>query len=156
MSVPALLAQLEACVQEELGAQGRTIALLESQERALLAGSTEGLATCAEACRAELATVPARARRRAEVLAGLGAAWQVDGAALTLSSVVRRAGDAGRRLERQRDELRRAVAKVARSSRRLAAAARMHQALVAEVLDTLLEEGRRAGSPGGGLVDASA
>ena len=164
-----LLRQLEAYVQEEIGAQARMLALLDAQEQAILAAEPRALLERTRAVEAELAHSAGRAQRRALLLDELAALWKLGRGALTLGSVVERCGSAAERLDRQRSELRAAAAKVTRKARRLGAAARTHQRLTCEALELLLAGGEPGSSPrslssafprslreGGVLVDAEA
>lgn len=155
--VRALLRQLEGCVQEEIGAQGRAAARLEAQAEALRSGEAATLMESTVDVERELAAAPARAERRAALVRALATAWGVDPKSLRLSSIVLRAGEEGRRLERLRADLRTATARSARATRRNAMVARLHQRAWGEVLEGALAvvAGDEA-LPGGQLVDAEA
>jgi hypothetical protein len=156
-SVVILLKQLEAYVQEEIGAQGRTLALLGAQDEALRSGEPHKVAASTEALEREMRSAPSRARRRGELLAGFAALWNLAPHTLTLSSIVDRSGDQGERLGRQRDELRAVVAKISRQARRNSTAARFHERFASEVLHVLLAvDGSKSIEAGGVLVDAQA
>jgi hypothetical protein len=156
-SIPLLLRQLEAYVQEEIGAQGRTLVLLAAQEEALRTGEPRKIAAATLHLEHELQSIPARTRRRTQLLDGLARTWNAAAGALTLSSVVERAAGEGERLGRQRTELRELVAKVTRQTRRIAATARFHGRFTTEVLQTLLAiDGAAPIEAGGVLVDAEA
>jgi len=155
--VRATLRQLEGCVQEEIGAQGRAAERLEAQAEALRTGDPAALAASTLELERELAAAPARAERRAALVRALAARWSVDPRSLRLSSIALRAGDEGRRLERLREDLRGATARAARAMRRNALVARLHQRAWSEVLEGALATvaGDEA-LPGGQLVDAEA
>ena len=156
-SIPQLLRQLEAYVQEEIGAQGRTLVALAAQEEALRTGEPRRIAAATLGLEHELQSIPARLKRRTELLAGLARTWNVAADALTLSSVVERAAGEGERLGRQRTELRQLVAKVTRQTRRIAATARFHGRFTTEVLQALLAvDGAAPIEAGGVLIDAEA
>lgn len=155
--VRATLRQLEGCVQEEIGAQGRAAQRLEEQAAALRRGDAAALCAATAELERELAAAPARAERRAALLRELARAWGVDARSLRLSSIALRAGDEGRRLEKLRGELRQAAAGAARATRRNALVARLHQKTWSEVLEgALCAGGGDQALPGGQLVDAEA
>lgn len=155
--VRGLLRQLEGCVQEEIGAQGRVAERLEAQAAALRTGDPVVLASTTAELERELSGAPARAERRAALVRVLAGSWGVDSRSLRLSSIAMRAGSEGGRLERLRGELRAATARTARTTRRNALVARLHQRAWGEVLEGALAvvAGDEA-LPGGQLVDAEA
>jgi hypothetical protein len=152
-----LLRQLEAHLQEELGAQERLRSLLADQEPALAEGRAPDVVACAARFEAELALARPRTERRRILLAALERAWRMEPGALDLGRIVERAGEDGARLARQRTELRRSVADVQRRARRCARAAAGQSAVLSQALELLV--GARAGSdadPSGCLVDREA
>jgi hypothetical protein len=152
-----LLRHLEAYVQEEIGAQGRTLALLEAQQAAVATSEPESVAKATQAIEDELRTVAARARRRDELLRGFARFWNIDPQSLTFASLIERAGPEGERLRRQRRDLRTTAGRVARRARVVGTAARAHQRLTAEIIETVLaDDERQAAGTGGVLVDAEA
>lgn len=151
------LRQLEAYVQEELGAQGRLIALLEDQERALLSHERTSIEAVSEALHAQFPASAARSRRREELVGLLAQSWGVAANTLTLSSIVTRAGADGERLARQRAELERATRRAQKLARRTAAAARLHSRLSNEIVRACLGVGSEAGAQAAGaMVNAEA
>lgn len=151
------LRQLEAYVQEELGAQGRLITMLEDQERALLSHERSAIESASEALHAQFAASASRSRRREELVGLLAQSWGVAASALTLSSIVARAGPDGERLGRQRAELERATRRAQKLARRTAAAARLHSRLSNEIVRVCLGAGGQVGAPSlGAMVDAEA
>ncbi len=151
------LRQLEAYLQEEIGAQGRLIALLEEQERALLSHSRLAIESASHALQAQFAASSSRSRRREDLVARLAQSWGVAPQSLTLASIAERAGSDGERLARQRSELQRATRKAQRLARRTAAAARLHSRLSNEIVRACL--GADTLSPkvdAGAVVDAEA
>lgn len=154
--VMTLLRQLEAHVQEEIGAQSRVLAALEAQGEALRSHESARIVTATAALDSEIAAQARRTERRNELLASLATAWGLPAGTLTLGSIVQRVGDEGRRLARQRDELAETVGNVARQSRRNGLVARLHQRVTSEVLQAVLvESGSEAVlAEGGALVDA--
>ncbi len=154
--VMTLLRQLEAHVQEEIGAQSRVLAALEAQGEALRSHESARIVTATAALDSEIAAQARRAERRNELLTSLATAWNLPAGTLTLGSIVQRVGDEGRRLARQRDELAETVGNVARQSRRNGLVARLHQRVTSEVLQAVLvESGSEAVlAEGGALVDA--
>lgn len=156
-SATTWLRQLEAYVQEELGAQGRLIALLEDQERALLSHSRPAIESASHALQAQFAASSTRSRRREELVSRIAQVWGVAPQTLTLASIAERAAADGERLARQRAELQRATRKAQRLARRTAAAARLHSRLSNEIVRACL--GADALSPrveAGTVVDAEA
>jgi len=157
MNEDHLLRRLEAYVQEEIGAQGRALEFLEAQEQAIRDGDAERIARCGNAVDAELRRVGERGRRREALLEEFGRLWDVAPKTLTLTSIGERAAQGSQRLARLTADLRKVVAAVTRSSRRLATAARMHRGLVLEVIETVLAgEDELCVAAGGTLVDAEA
>jgi len=154
--VMTLLRQLEAHVQEEIGAQSRVLAALEALREALRSHESARIVTATAALDSEIAAQARRTERRNELLASLATAWGLPAGTLTLGSIVQRVGDEGRRLARQRDELAETVGNVARQSRRNGLVARLHQRVTSEVLQAVLvESGSEAVlAEGGALVDA--
>jgi len=157
MNEDNLLRRLEAYVQEEIGAQRRALEYLEAQEQAIRDGDAARIASCGRSVDVELRKVGERGRRREALLAELGGLWAVAPKTLTLSSICERAAQGSERLARQTADLRKVVAAVTRTSRRLASAARMHRGLTMEVIETVLAgEDELCVASGGTLVDAEA
>lgn len=154
--VMTLLRQLEAHVQEEIGAQSRVLAALEAQGEALRSHESARIVAATSTLDAEIMAQARRTERRNELLSALAAAWSLPTGTLTLGSIVQRVGDEGRRLARQREELAATVGNVARQSRRNGLVARLHQRVTSEVLQAVLvESGDDAVlAEGGALVDA--
>ena len=152
-----LLRHLEAYVQEEIGAQGRTLALLDAQQEAVSSSDPAAIARSTSAIEGELRVVAARARRRDELLKGFARLWQIDVRSLTFASLIERAGPQAERLRRQRHDLRTAAGRVARRARVVGSAARVHQRLTADIIETVLsDEASDTVGSGGVLVDAEA
>lgn len=151
------LRQLEACVQEEHGAQARVLERLKLQATALQGGDQDEIATATRALEGELVGLAARAERRNALMRRLAGLWGVSARALTLSSIAERAGAEGARLVRMRAGLRRVTADVARQSRRNAQTAKLHQRTWNRLFEDVLDElvGSDA-SARGRLVDAEA
>lgn len=161
----ALLTQLEEHVREEIVGQARLCELLGEHERAVIEGRARSIRECGDRLSAELRRVAARAHKRDRILAGLGKAWGVDPATLTLGSIVARRGagtdgPGGERLGRMRAELRAGASRVARGSRRLLLACRAHQRILDEVIHAIQSDGAGAGgdtqTTSGGLVHLEA
>ena len=156
-SATTWLRQLESYVQEELGAQGRLIALLEDQERALLSHSRPAIEAASHALQAQFAASSARARRREELVTRLAQFWGVAPQSLTLASIAERAAGDGERLARQRTDLQRATRMAQRLARRTAAAARPHSRLSSEIVRACLGSDVLAPKvEAGNVVDAEA
>ena len=152
-----LLKHLEAYVQEEIGAQARTVTLLDAQEDAVRASDHVALRRANQALDAELGTVGERARRRGLLLEGFGKLWKLDPSTLTLSSLIERIGPSAERLQRQRSELRELTARSARRARKIGSVARAHHRVTTEILEAVLEDAEGASiEDGGALVNAEA
>ena len=151
-----LMRHLEAYVQEEIGAQGRTLALIDVQEAAVRSADHQAVAKSTRALEGELRGASERARRRGLLMEGFGRLWGVDPSALTLASLIERVGPDADRLQRQRAELRELSGKVARRARRIGLAARAHQRLANEIIEGLLSAQGADVAGGGALVDAEA
>lgn len=135
-----LLIQIEAWAREELGAQRELARALEELERAACGRDARALSAAGERLEERVQAVPARERRRAQLLARLGAELGVAPGTLTLRSLAERArglGLAADGLQALREELREEVARVLRAGRRVAAVARGHRALLDDVLRAL-------------------
>ena len=155
--VITLLRQLEAYVQEEIGAQGRVLAALDRQGEALRSHEPVRILESTRALDLEIEAQARRSGRRAALIEGLATAWGVAPSSLTLGSIVQRIGDEGARLTRQRDELRRATGEVAKQSRRNGMVARFQHKIASDVLQAVLvPEGQGSLDEGGTLVDAEA
>ncbi len=154
--VMTLLRQLEAHVQEEIGAQSRVLAALEAQGEALRSHESARIVAATSTLDAEIMAQARRTERRNELLSALAVAWGLPAATLTLGSIVQRVGDEGRRLARQREELAATVGNVTRQSRRNGLVARLHQRVTSEVLQAVLVESGNSAvlAEGGVLVDA--
>lgn len=163
MKLEALVIQLEAVVQEELNAQARMLELLNAQKSAVALGGSPDVRRAADAIEGALATEPGRGRRRAALLEQLARHFGVRAGTLTLTSIRDRAAAEGvaiDRLDRLRQELRRATADVLRAGRQITAVARYHQGVMEEVMGILCANGAsQAGAKDhdrGRLVDATA
>ena len=154
--VMTLLRQLEAHVQEEIGAQSRVLAALEAQGEALRSHESARIVAATAALDSEIAAQAKRSERRVELLSALAAVWSLPAGTLTLGSIVQRVGDEGRRLARQREELTATVGSVARQSRRNRLVARLHQRVTSDILQAVLVENGSESvlAEGGALVDA--
>ncbi len=151
------LRQLEACLQEELGAQSRWLSLLEAQERALLSHERETILATSTALQAEFSGAAGRTRRRDELVARLASSWNVAPASLTLASIVERAGADGERLRRQRADLERLSGRVQKLARRTGSAARLHSRLSSDIVRACLASSGGADvDAGGAMVNAEA
>ena len=154
------LSQLAAWAKDEAEAQARLLALLNTQEDAVRRGHTLDVRASGEALERELPSGAERERRRSQVIAELARAMRVPAGTLTLSSIAERAEAAGEdvtTLRKQRDELRSNVAAVVRTGRRIAALARYHQDVLADLMQVLSSSGMEDHAPRDGvLVDAEA
>jgi hypothetical protein len=113
-----------------------------------------------EALERELPSGASRERKRTQVIAELARAMRVPSGTLTLSSIAERAEAAGEdvaTLKKQRDELRKNVAAVVKTGRRIAALARYHQDVLSDLMQVLSSSGMEDHAPNdGSLVDAEA
>ncbi len=151
-STDVLLKQLEAQLQEEIGAQARWAALLEEQENALRLGRAPELSSLADELARAIDDSRQRAARRRALVEPLVARLGLASRKSTLRAIVERAGADGERLDRQRKELRGLAARVQRSARRCARAANVQRALLGAALETLLGPRRGAEFPGAGAL----
>jgi hypothetical protein len=150
------LRQLEACLQEELGAQSRWLTLLEAQERALLSHERETILATSSALQAEFSGASGRTRRRDELVGRLAQTWGVAAASLTLASIVERAGAEGERLRRQRGELEKVSRRVQKLARRTGSAARLHSRLSNDIVRACLATSGADVESSGAMVNAEA
>ena len=95
MSQQKLANQLEALLDEELAARGRTTAILNEQIEALQEKDLAAFTGCSERMERELSSNAERGGRRARIVALLAAQWNIAPTALTLSSIGARLGEAG-------------------------------------------------------------
>ena len=160
MKLDRQLQQLAAWAKDESEAQARLLTLLTAQEDAVRRGHTADVRISGEALERELPGGAEREHRRSRVIAELARALRVPAETLTLSSIAERAGAAGAdvtTLRKQRDELRSNVAAVVRTGRRIAALARYHQDVLADLMHVLSSSGMEDHAPqDGALVDAEA
>lgn len=157
MTVRSLVIQTEAWAREELAAQKRLLDVLVAQEQAIAASDTGALVSSGEAVHAELATGPARDRRRRALATALAGHWAVPKDTLTLGVIAERAAGDGldvSSLRKLRGELRELSARVLRRGRRIAALARYHQGFLNELLQLLDRDPE--GRCGATVVDARA
>ncbi len=154
--IQSLLNSLQAWAQEELAGQRRMLAIIERQEQALCANRPDDLAQATAALEPELVAQAERVEKRKRLFAVLGARWNADPAALTLSSILARS-DEQPGLATLRDELRRSTNELLRRNRRFSALAAAHRRLVEELVQALIQAGDPAcRNQGGMLVDAEA
>ncbi len=124
------------------------------------AGDDAALLQASQGLDGELEGRPRRHAKRTLIFQKLGEAWSVAPGTLTLSSIVERATRDGvdvDRLERLREELRDATREQLRRGRRLAAMARYHQGVLAELMEMVFGATSKAGPEGRvPLIDAQA
>lgn len=157
MNARALSNALCAQIQEELAARGRTLALIRTQERAVLDNDPAALEAAMASLEKDLEGHAGRARKRNYVIAAVAGFFDVAPESLTLASIIARFGDEAGSLTKLRDELNTITCDIRRANRRLAALCGMHRQIAREVITTILDEG--AGDPldrAGALVDAEA
>lgn len=156
MNQQSLINALEAWGQEELAGQRRILGHIQRQEEALVANrSGELLAACQDLDR-ELRTQMERHARRSKLFAQFAALYRADERALSMSSILERAGNPPR-LSQLRDDLRRSSATLVRRNRRFAALAGAQRKLIEEIVAELLnQQDPKALGEGGQLVNAEA
>lgn len=154
-SKQALLNGLEAYVQDEIGARRRMLAIVDAQERAILAGKSADLELATRDVEAEITKDAERSARRARLFAAAGATWRVAPGALSLSSIAERFGPSAERLCVLRSELRNTTAELARRNRRLSVLVSAHRRLLTDLIQTLLASDDAAPlTVSGTLIDA--
>ena len=157
MSDRKLANQLEALLDEELAARGRTTAVINKQIEALQAKDRLAFAGCTTDMETELSSNAERGQRRAKIVAALAARWRVAPTALTLTSIAKRLGEAGGRISTKRASLREAVATELWANRRLLTLMRADRQIVRDLLRSIYgEDVERALDSAGNLVDAEA
>jgi len=149
--------QLEALLDEELAARGRTTEILNEQIGALHEKDLEAFTECSQRMECELSSNAERGARRARIVALLAAQWDIAPTALTLASIATRLGDAGKRVLSKRAALREAVATELWANRRLGVLMGAERRLVRDLLRTIYgEEVEQALDSAGILIDAEA
>jgi hypothetical protein len=149
--------QLEALLDEELGARSRTTEIINRQIKALRNKDREGFAECTTAMERELSSNSERGQRRAKVVASLAGQWRVAPTALTLTSISNRLGENGHRISSKRAALREAVASELWANRRLGTLMRAERQIVRDLLRSIYgEDVEKALDSAGNLVDAEA
>ena len=157
MSEQKLANQLEALLDEELAARGRTTAILNEQIQALQDKDLDAFTERSERMERELSSNAERGGRRARIVALLAAQWNIAPTALTLASIGRRLGDVGERVLAKREALREAVAEELWANRRLGVLMGAERRLVRDLLRTIYgEDVERSLDGAGTLVDAEA
>lgn len=150
MNVRGMCTALESLLGEEIAGKKLLLRELERQERALVAAEHAEVESATHAIEAEITRELDRARRRDLILGRLAAHWRVSVKALTLSSVVERAGEAGLRIDELRIVLRALAADVLRRNRRIARLVAVHEELVEETMTAVL--GTRHGATETGVL----
>jgi len=149
--------QLEALLDEELAARGRTTAVINRQIKALQAKDRVAFAGCTADMETELSSNAERGQRRAKIVAALAGQWRVAPTALTLTSIAKRLGEDGGRISTKRASLREAVATELWANRRLGTLMRAERQIVRDLLRSIYgEDVERALDSAGNLVDAEA
>ena len=157
MSEQKLANQLEALLDEELAARGRTTAILNEQIEALQEKDVDAFTECSNRMERELSSNAERGGRRARIVAMLAAQWNIAPTALPLASIGRRLGDVGARVLAKREALREAVAQELWANRRLGVLMGAERRLVRDLLRTIYgEDVERSLDGAGTLVDAEA
>ncbi|MCP3914849.1 MAG: hypothetical protein GY711_04715 [bacterium] len=141
----SLLNHLCAWVECETTFQRELSAILDTQERAVLAGDAAAVAESVEQVQAVLERAPERAERRVQVFTDLGELWQVAVRFLTLSSIAERFGPCADHLVALRSELRTATADVVRRQRRISKFVATHRRVTRDILEALF--GAENGGP---------
>ena len=155
--LPLLLRHLRTQVNEELEAQRRLLALLETQQSAIAAAQSPEIVAAGLAVEAELGSAGTRARHRDVLLEGFANLWGLEPGSLTFSSVIERAGAEAEDLVSVRNDLRTITSEVTRKARNIRTLASAHQRLTMEILEVLFaSESDGSVAAGGVLVDAEA
>ena len=157
MSEQKLANQLEALLDEELAARGRTTAILNEQIQALQDKDLDAFTERSERMERELSSNAERGGRRARIVALLAAQWNIAPTAPTLASIGRRLGELGERVLAKREALREAVAEELWANRRLGVLMGAERRLVRDLLRTIYgEDVERSLDGAGTLVNAEA
>jgi len=143
-------------LQDEQGVQNRLFTLLEAQEAAALSGSTEQIEATAKKIEQELSGESQRQTRRIALMSAFEGELGVPERMLTVGSLIERLEQQGIRtseLTAVRSNLKAALLRVRKVSRKLVAIARGHGEVLNDVLRVLAGSDDR--TPGVGiLVDA--
>jgi len=147
--------RLLATVRDETAAHRRMIELLKRQEEHVTRPGTEEFRTATDGLEAELARVPHRAKKRAQIIKDLAGTFGVSPKALTLGSAAERLGERGALLGAAREELQAVAIETRRLTLRVGALVRMHREVTRDLLQVVLggDEGHDVAS-GGTLIDA--
>ncbi len=157
MNENSLLNHLTAYVQDEIAVRRRTLDLLSRQEAGIQNNDPGATAKAVEAIEQEMKGNSRRNSKRVGLIKKLALCWSLPADALTLGSIVERAGARAGMLAELREELRALTAKVLKRNRRLSALIGMHRRVIKEVIDTVLHEQVGAVMNGAGsLIDAEA
>ena len=157
MNEQKLANQLEALLDEELSARGRTTAIINEQIETLREKDRVAFGECIQRMENELASNSERGQRRAQIVAALATQWGIAPTALTLSSIATRLGDAGKRIAEKRATLREVVASELWANRRLGVLMGAERRLVRDLLRSIYgEDVEKALDGAGNLVDAQA
>ena len=153
------LNRIEALVREELDSQRQLLELLDVQQKAVVARTSDALEVCTQRVEELLASSAARRQRRETLVRRMAQTLGLAPSALTLGSLAERAGQDGERLGALRQELRSVVAEVVRANRRLSAAVAVHRKINSQVIELTLgdDEAIRSGAAplgAGSLIDA--
>ncbi len=147
--------RLLAAVRDETAAHLRLIDLLRSQEANVTRPGNDAFRAATDGLQAELARVPHRAKKRAQILKDLAGVFGVSVKALTIGSAVERLGDRGVALGAARTELQAAAIETRRLTLRVGALVRMHREVTRDLLQVVLGGDEQHDVAGGGtLIDA--
>lgn len=158
-STPTLEARyagrLLAAVRDETAAHGRLIGFLSQQEEFVTRPGTEEFRTATDGLQAELARVPHRAKKRAQIMKDLAAVFEVSPKAMTLGTAAERLGPRGAALEAAAQELKAVAVETRRRTLRVSALVRMHREVTRDLLQLVLGGDENRDVAGGGtLIDA--
>jgi hypothetical protein len=147
--------KLEAWLREECSATARTQALLDQGLESLRKEGSQGVRALAAELESHAARSHERSAQRELLVRALASRWGVAPGTLTLSSIAARLGAEGAPMRALREELRAALARLARSARKLHALARYQHQLFNDLLEAVLREHTGAmASTTGALLDA--
>lgn len=147
--------RLLAAVRDETAAHGRLIGFLTQQEDFVTRPGTEEFRVATDGLQTELARVPHRAKKRAQIMKDLAAVFEVSPKAMTLGTAAERLGPRGAALDAAAAELQAVAIETRRRTLRVSALVRMHREVTRDLLQLVLGgEDNRDVAAGGTLIDA--
>lgn len=152
------LRQLEAWLQEELGARHALADMLEAQGQALLEGDIDRVEACTFAVQESAQAAASRGLRRSALMDALAESFGVASGSLTVGSICERLGQEAERAGKLRAELLEMTRAELEQVKRNAALARAQGQATTEILKIVLgsDDGSDPTERSGGLVNARA